>query len=55
VDQGASSLLGIRMMFSIIPASAAFLGAMAIFFYPITDSTMKGIEHDLAMRKSAGA
>jgi glycoside/pentoside/hexuronide:cation symporter, GPH family len=55
VDQGASSLLGIRLMFSIIPAATAFLGAAAILFYPITDSKMKDIERDLTERKSAVA
>jgi GPH family glycoside/pentoside/hexuronide:cation symporter len=51
--QGPSTILGIRMIFSIVPAALALLGAFAIFFYPITDPMVKEIERDLALRRSA--
>jgi GPH family glycoside/pentoside/hexuronide:cation symporter len=55
VDQGPSSLLVIRLMFSIIPAATAFLGVVAIMFYPLTDPKVKEIELELAERKPAAA
>ncbi len=51
VDQAAGSGLGIRLLFSVIPAALALAGTLAIFFYPITDLKMKEIEADLARRK----
>ena len=54
-DQPASTMNGIRMMFSVIPGTLALLGAAAIFFYPISDVRMKEIERDLAARKAAAA
>jgi GPH family glycoside/pentoside/hexuronide:cation symporter len=55
MDQTPSSLRGINMMFSVLPAVLALLGAIAIFFYPITDAKMKDIERDLAQRKAVPA
>ncbi len=55
VDQSPSSILGIRLMFSIIPAVMGFLGVAAIFFYPITDAKMRQIEQELAQRKAVPA
>jgi GPH family glycoside/pentoside/hexuronide:cation symporter len=46
---------GIRMLFSVVPAALALLGAFAIFFYPITDGAMKDIEVDLARRRALPA
>ena len=54
-DQGPQTTGGIRLLFSVIPASLALLGAFAIFFYSITDSRMKEIEAELALRKAAAA
>jgi GPH family glycoside/pentoside/hexuronide:cation symporter len=54
-EQTASSSLGIRLLFSIIPAGLALLGTFAIFFYPITDRRMREIEADLALRKTVPA
>jgi GPH family glycoside/pentoside/hexuronide:cation symporter len=54
-EQGPLAVSGIRMMFSVIPAGLALLGASAIFFYPITDSKIKEIEKELAQRKAAPA
>jgi GPH family glycoside/pentoside/hexuronide:cation symporter len=55
VDQTASANFGIRLMFSAIPGAMALLGALAIFFYPMTDPMVKEIERDLALRKAAAA
>jgi GPH family glycoside/pentoside/hexuronide:cation symporter len=55
VDQTASANFGIKLMFSAIPGAMALLGALAIFFYPLTDPMMKEIERDLALRKTAAA
>jgi len=55
VDQGPSSLLGIRLMFSLIPAATAFLGVVAIMFYPLTDPKVREIERELAERKPVPA
>jgi GPH family glycoside/pentoside/hexuronide:cation symporter len=51
----AATNLGIRLLFSVIPAALALLGACAIFFYPITDAGIKEIEADLALRRTAAA
>lgn len=52
-DQGPGTVGGIRLLFSVIPGSLALLGAMAIFFYPITDVRMKEIENELSLRKAS--
>jgi glycoside/pentoside/hexuronide:cation symporter, GPH family len=54
-DQGALTTGGIRLLFSVIPAALALLGAFAIFFYSITDRRMKVIEAELALRRSVAA
>ena len=54
-DQSAAASGGIRLLFSVIPAGLALLGALAIFFYSITDVKMREIEADLALRKAVAA
>jgi GPH family glycoside/pentoside/hexuronide:cation symporter len=54
-EPSASTSFGIRLLFSVIPAVLALLGAFAIFFYPITDAKMKEIEGELASRRIAAA
>ena len=49
--QGAHTLQGISLMFSIGPAVFAILGAVAIFFYSLTETQMKSIEQELTARK----
>jgi GPH family glycoside/pentoside/hexuronide:cation symporter len=51
--QGPRAVSGILLLFSLVPATLALLGAFAIFFYPITDVRMKEIEAELAVRKAA--
>jgi GPH family glycoside/pentoside/hexuronide:cation symporter len=54
-ELSAAAVSGIRLLFSVVPAALAILGALAIFFYPITDIKMKDIERDLAGRKASAA
>jgi GPH family glycoside/pentoside/hexuronide:cation symporter len=46
--QSDTSLLGIRLMFSILPAVLAVCGAVFIFFYRIDSITIKRMEDELA-------
>jgi GPH family glycoside/pentoside/hexuronide:cation symporter len=50
--QDVHSVLGIKLLFSILPAAFGFLGALAVLFYPISDTRMKVIEGELRARKS---
>jgi Na+/melibiose symporter-like transporter len=43
-------MMGIRLMFSILPAALAILGAMFIFFYRIDAQTIRTMEAALAVR-----
>lgn len=47
VEQTAESLLGIRLMISVIAGLGALLAAMLIFFYPLSEDYMKKIETEL--------
>ena len=47
--QSEEALFGIRVMFSVIPAILAVMGAMAIFFYKIDRDTITQMEADLAI------
>lgn len=49
--QSASSIVGIKLLFSMFPAAMAVLSAFAIFFYQINDDKMMGIERELAQRR----
>ena len=53
--QSDTSLLGIRMMFSILPAALAILGAVFIYFYRIDAETISQMEDDLAKIHGAPA
>lgn len=48
--QSELSIMGIRLMFSIFPATLALLGVIAIFFYPLRDTQVKEIEAKLNER-----
>lgn len=54
-DQTDSSMLGIRLMFSIAPAVLAILGAVFIFFYRIDIKLISRIENELAEKHAATA
>ncbi|MEZ4386462.1 MAG: MFS transporter [Candidatus Krumholzibacteriia bacterium] len=51
-EQSPETLRGIRLMMSVIPGVAAAVAAAAALWYGLDDVTMKGIERDLAARKS---
>ena len=51
-QQSDQSILGIRLMFSVFPAALAAFGALAIFFYSISDDDVKLMEQDLKQRKA---
>jgi len=51
--QTATSMAGIRFMFSIFPTILALLGIVAIYFYRIDSRMTKQIEQDLLERHSA--
>ncbi|MBT8067048.1 MAG: MFS transporter, partial [Gammaproteobacteria bacterium] len=51
--QTATSLAGIRFMFSVMPAVLAVLGAVSIFFYRIDSDTIRQFEQELQERHSA--
>jgi GPH family glycoside/pentoside/hexuronide:cation symporter len=48
--QSATSMAGIRFMFSILPAVLAVMGAAAIIFYRIDRNKIREIEQDLSAR-----
>lgn len=52
--QTENAILGIRLMFSIFPATLATLAAIAIFFYPINRGMLAQIESELAERRLSG-
>ena len=53
VAQTPAALIGIRMLFSIIPAVFLLLCGVALLFYPISESLLGRIEQDLKARKCA--
>jgi GPH family glycoside/pentoside/hexuronide:cation symporter len=48
--QSDLSMTGIRLMFSIFPAMLATSGAIAVYFYPLTDKQVAKIEIELSER-----
>jgi GPH family glycoside/pentoside/hexuronide:cation symporter len=52
VAQTAFSLLGIRLIISVIPAAVALLAVLAISFYAIDEKMQKQISTDLAERRA---
>ena len=49
--QSASSITGIKLMFSVFPAVLAALSGVAIFFYRLSDDKVKQVESELAERR----
>jgi GPH family glycoside/pentoside/hexuronide:cation symporter len=54
-QQSASSLEGIRFMFSVLPAILSIAGAGAIVFYKLNKSTVNEIERNLVERNSVAS
>jgi GPH family glycoside/pentoside/hexuronide:cation symporter len=49
--QTESSILGIKLSMSVVPAAVAFIGAILLLFYKLDDATVAQIEKDLAKRQ----
>ena len=54
VEQTEATQNGIRMMLSIYPAIGALLAAGFIFIYPLKESVLEAISHELAVFRSTG-
>jgi len=54
VEQTAATQNGIRMMLSIFPAIGALLAAGFMFIYPLKESVIEKISHELAVFRSTG-
>lgn len=52
VDQSPETIRGIKYMISIVPAIAAVLSGIFMYFYQLDDKTMKKIETELAQRRA---
>ena len=52
VEQTDTSLLGIRLMFTVVPACLATMNALVLIFYSLSDRQVGQIEIDLQQRKS---
>ncbi len=50
--QSASSIQGIKLTSSIIPAATFFVGVIALFFYPITKKMNEKLQAELAERRN---
>lgn len=48
--QSDSSLLGIRLLFSLVPAAFALISVAVIWFYPLREEEVKQMEEELAAR-----
>jgi GPH family glycoside/pentoside/hexuronide:cation symporter len=52
VVQDATSLLGIRLASSVVPALCFLVGVVALFFYPITKQFNEKMQAELAARRA---
>ena len=52
VDQTETSLLGIRLMFTVIPACFAVMNAFILIFYNLSDTQVQEIELELEERRA---
>jgi GPH family glycoside/pentoside/hexuronide:cation symporter len=50
--QTADSVMGIRMLMSVIPGIMAIVGALLLMFYKLDDEKMKKIERELVVRRT---
>ncbi len=53
--QTPRALLGIKLVFSLLPAAIGLLSGLAIFFYRLDEPTVKQMERELAARPAGGA
>lgn len=52
VEQSASTITGIKMCLSFLPAAGAFISACFILFYPLSEKKMADISSQLAIKRS---
>lgn len=52
-DQSAESLLGIRIMFSLLPGALALMNGIVLFFYPLSEAQTEEMQAELAERRSS--
>ena len=50
-EQSSTSILGIKLLMSIIPAVIILVGTIFTFIYPLNEQTLLKIESDLAERR----
>ncbi len=50
-DQSDTSMMGIRLLFTLIPATVAILNVIALAFYSLSDKQVAEIEEDLRARR----
>ena len=48
--QTPEALMGIRVLFTFVPAAFAAIGAVLLLFYPLNDKLVAQMERDLAER-----
>ena len=51
-EQSDASMLGIRLLFTLIPAAVALLNVLVLTFYKLSDKEVSHIEAELKVRKS---
>ncbi len=54
IEQTEATQNGIRMMLSIYPGLGALLAAAFMFIYPLKESVLEKISHELATVRSTG-
>lgn len=54
-EQSDTALLGIRLMFSIVPGTLAILNAVFLWFYPLDREETERMQTELGARRSAEA
>jgi GPH family glycoside/pentoside/hexuronide:cation symporter len=52
VPQTMRAMHGIKLLFSLIPATVILICGVVLFFYPISEKLLENIEVDLKERKS---
>ena len=53
-EQGAGAVLGIRLMFTVVPGSLALLNGLILLAYPLSQSQTESMQQELAERGRSG-
>jgi GPH family glycoside/pentoside/hexuronide:cation symporter len=54
-DQTDEALLGIRIIFCILPAALAMANGILLFYYPLSQQETEAIQADLAISRANSA